>query len=299
MVSTALSPEQKTSEFNLRRFLKFLMTTLICLYLLICLALWLGQGHLIFFPSKELTVTPAHYSAIYDDVSIPGTTGELTGWWLPSEQPHAKVLLYLHGNGGNLSDNAAQAARLNRLGSSVFIIDYRGYGKSSGKFPSEKTVYEDAETVWKYLTEQRHISPHDIIIYGHSLGGAVAIDLAVKHPEAAGLIAESSFTSVRAMSMLDKHYLVFPIFLILNQRFDSIDKVGKLKMPVLFIHGSSDEVVPTWMGQALYQAAPQPKRLLIVPGGHHMDSAEIGGQRYLEAVRDFVQSISSQLRSAS
>ena len=299
MVSTALTPEEKPRKFALRRFLKLLMTTLVCLYLLICLALWLAQGHLIFFPSQELTITPAHYRAAYEDVSLPAINSELTGWWLPSRESGAKVLLYLHGNGGNLSDNAAQAARLNGLGLSVFIIDYRGYGRSIGKFPSEKTVYEDAESAWRYLTEQKRFSPHDIIIYGHSLGGAVAIDLAAKHPEAAGLIAESSFTSIRAMSMLDKHYLVFPIFLILNQRFDSIAKVGRLKMPALFIHGNADEVVPTWMGQALYQAAPQPKRMLIVPGGHHMDSAEIGGKQYLDAVRNFIQSISSQVRNAS
>ena len=205
----------------------------------------------------------------------------------------------MHGNGGNLSDNAAQAARLNRLGLSVFIIDYRGYGRSAGKFPSEKTVYEDAESAWNYLTAKKHVSPHDIVIYGHSLGGAVAIDLAAKHPEAAGLITESTFTSIRAMSTLDKHYLVFPIFLILSQRFDSIDKVAGLKMPTLFIHGSADEVVPTWMGQALYQAAPQPKRLFIVPGGHHMDSGEIGGKEYLETVRNFVDSISACVRNAS
>src|SRR5690349_13902106 len=127
MVATAASPEQKVSKFILRRFLKLLMITLICLYLLICLALWLGQGHLIFFPARELTMTPAHYRAAYDDVSIAASKGELTGWWLPSQEAGAKVLLYLHGNGGNLSDNAAQAARLNRLGLSVFIIDYRGY----------------------------------------------------------------------------------------------------------------------------------------------------------------------------
>ena len=300
MVATAApGPEQKVSRFAVRRFAKLLMTTLICLYLFILLALWLWQGHLIFFPSKELTISPAHYGARYDDVSIPGVNSELTGWWLPSTQPDAKVLLYLHGNGGNLSDNAAQAARLNRLGLSVLIIDYRGYGRSTGKFPSEKTVYEDAESAWKYLTEQRRFSAHDIIIYGHSLGGAVAIDLAMKHPDAAALITESSFTSIRAMSMLDKHYLVFPIFLILNQRFDSIDKVGRLKMPVLFIHGSADEVVPTWMGEALYNAAPQPKRLLIVPGGHHMDSAEIGGKHYLDIVSDFIQSTLNEVRNAS
>ena len=280
------------------------MTTLICLYLLLCLALWLGQGHLIFFPSKELTLTPAHFRAAYDDITIPTANGQLTGWWLPARatsgrETGGKVLLYLHGNGGNLSDNAEQAVRLNRLGLPVFIIDYRGYGRSVGKFPSEKTVYEDAEAALQYLIQQRHFSPRDIIIYGHSLGGAVAIDLAAKHPDAAGLITESSFTSIRAMSTLDKHYLVFPIFLILNQRFDSIHKVLQLKMPVLFIHGSADEVVPTRMAQALYDAAPQPKRLLIVRGGHHLDSAAIGGRPYLDAVSDFLQSIAIQVRSAS
>ena len=303
---TAATPslDRKPSGFGPRRFLKVLVITLICLYLFLCLALWLGQGHLIFFPSKELTLTPAHFRVAYDDITIPTANGQLTGWWLPAvvagaPEASGKVLLYLHGNGGNLSDNAEQAVRLNRLGLPLLIIDYHGYGRSAGTFPSEQTVYEDAETAWQFLIQQRHYSPHDIIIYGHSLGGAVAIDLAAKHPDAAALITESSFTSIRAMSMLDKHYLVFPIFLILNQRFDSIHKVPQLKMPVLFVHGSADEVVPTSMAEALYNAAPQPKRLLIVPRGHHMDSAAIGGQQYLDAVRGLLQSISIQVRAAS
>src|SRR2546421_5054425 len=178
------APDRKPSAFNLRRLVKVLVTTFICLYLLICLALWMWQGHLIFFPAKELTVTPAHYCATYDDLTISTADGQVTGWWLPARETSRRVLLYLHGNGGNLSDNAAQAARLNRLGLLVLIIDYRGYGRSAGKFPSEKTVYEDAEAAWQYLIQQRHFSPHDIIIYGHSLGGAVAIDLAAKHPDA-------------------------------------------------------------------------------------------------------------------
>jgi uncharacterized protein len=305
MVTAATpTPDRTRSTFSLRRLLKLLVITLVSLYLFLCLALWIGQGHLIFFPSKQLTLTPAHFRVSYDDVSIPTETGQLTGWWLPASETigHAtsgKLLLYLHGNAGNLSDNAEQAVRLNRLGLPVFIIDYRGYGRSAGNFPSEQTVYEDAEAAWLYLIQQRHYSPHDIIIYGHSLGGAVAIDLAAKHPDAAALITESSFTSLRAMSTLDKHYLVFPISLILNQRFDSIHKVPQLKMPVLFIHGSADEVVPTSMAKSLYAAAPQPKRLLIVPRGHHMDSAAIGGQQYLDAFSDFLQSISTQARAAS
>src|SRR5690242_13357680 len=132
MVTAATpSPDQPRSAFSLRRLLKLLVITLICLYLFICLALWVGQEHLIFFPSKELTLTPAHFRANYDDVTITPAKGQLTGWWLPAAETgghevSGKVLLYLHGNGGNLSDNAEQAVRLNHLGLPVFIIDYRG-----------------------------------------------------------------------------------------------------------------------------------------------------------------------------
>jgi len=201
------------------------------------------------------------------------------------------VVLYLHGNGSNVGANVEHANRFHRLGLSVFAIDYRGYGKSQGDFPSESQVYEDAQLAWDYLVKQRGVNPHQIYIYGHSLGGAIAIDLAVRHPEAAGLIVEGSFTSTRAMVDFQKGlFWLFPIDLLLTQRFDSLSKVDRLQMPVLFIHGTADNVVPVEMSKKLFDAAPEPKQLYIVPDGGHNNVAQIGGAEYLQIVSQFLGS---------
>jgi pimeloyl-ACP methyl ester carboxylesterase len=201
------------------------------------------------------------------------------------------VVLYLHGNGSNVGANVEHANRFHRLGLSVFAIDYRGYGKSQGDFPSESQVYEDAQLAWDYLVKQRGVNPHQIYIYGHSLGGAIAIDLAVRHPEAAGLIVEGSFTSTRAMVDFQKGlFWLFPIDLLLTQRFDSLSKVDRLQMPVLFIHGTADNVVPVEMSKKLFDAAPEPKQLYIVPDGGHNNVAQIGGAEYMQIVSKFLGS---------
>ena len=201
------------------------------------------------------------------------------------------VVLYLHGNGSNVGANVEHANRFHRLGLSVFAIDYRGYGKSQGDFPSESQVYEDAQLAWDYLVKQRGVNPHQIYIYGHSLGGAIAIDLAVRHPEAAGLIVEGSFTSTRAMVDFQKGlFWLFPIDWLLTQRFDSLSKVDRLQMPVLFIHGTADNVVPVEMSKKLFDAAPEPKQLYIVPDGGHNNVAQIGGAEYLQIVSQFLGS---------
>ena len=201
------------------------------------------------------------------------------------------VVLYLHGNGSNVGANVEHANRFHRLGLSVFAIDYRGYGKSQGDFPSESQVYEDAQLAWDYLVQQRGVNPNQIYIYGHSLGGAIAIDLAVRHPEAAGLIVEGSFTSTRAMVDFQKGlFWLFPIDWLLTQRFDSLSKVDRLQMPVLFIHGTADNVVPVEMSKKLFDAAPEPKQIYIVPGGGHNNVAQIGGAEYLQIVSQFLGS---------
>jgi len=202
-----------------------------------------------------------------------------------------RVVLYLHGNGSNMGANVEHANRFHRLGLSVFAIDYRGYGKSQGDFPSESQVYEDAQLAWDYLVKQRGVNPNQIYIYGHSLGGAIAIDLAVRHPEAAGVIVEGSFTSTRAMVDFQKGlFWLFPIDLLLTQRFDSLSKVDRLQMPVLFIHGTADNVVPVEMSKKLFDAAPEPKQLYIVPDGGHNNVAQIGGAEYLQIVSQFLGS---------
>ncbi|WP_180274553.1 alpha/beta hydrolase, partial [Tychonema bourrellyi] len=200
------------------------------------------------------------------------------------------VILYLHGNGLNVGANVEHANRFHRLGLSVFLIDYRGYGKSQGEFPTESQVYEDAQLAWDYLVKQRGINPKQIYIYGHSLGGAIAIDLAVRHPEAAGLIVEGSFTSARAMVDFQSGvYRMFPIDLLLTQRFDSIAKVDRLQMPVLFIHGTADTIVPVEMSKKLFDSAPEPKQLYIVPDAGHNNLAEFAGGEYLQRISQFVK----------
>lgn len=201
------------------------------------------------------------------------------------------VVLYLHGNASNVGSNVEHAHRFHRLGLSVFVMDYRGYGKSQGGFPSESQVYEDAQLAWDYLVKQRGINPNQIYIYGHSLGGAIAIDLAVRHPEAAGVIVEGSFTSTRAMVNFQKGlFWMFPIDFLLTQRFDSLSKVDRLQMPVLFIHGTADNVVPVEMSKKMFEAAPEPKQLYIVPDGGHTNVAQIGGAEYLQILSQFLGS---------
>lgn len=223
--------------------------------------------------------------------SASGKVERMHGWWMPEKGANGKVLLYLHGNGINIGANIAHANRFYQLGFSVLLIDYRGYGRSEGGFPTEARVYEDAAAAWDYLVKQRQIKPSQIFLYGHSLGGAIAIDLAVQHPEAAGLIVEGSFTSIREIVQHQGRFWMFPADLILNQRFDSISKVRSLEMPVLFIHGTADGMVPATMSQQLYAAAPEPKQLVLIPEAGHNDVAEVAGSQYLQAVQKFVQQV--------
>jgi pimeloyl-ACP methyl ester carboxylesterase len=254
--------------------------------------LWANQRELIFFPSRDLRQSPADVLLKYDDVRVPvsgSNTISLHGWWLPSADPATPTFLYLHGNDLNIGGNVEHIARLNRLGFSVLAVDYRGYGRSGGAFPSELQVYEDAEAAWKYLIQDRRVSPAQAFIYGHSLGGAVAIELALRHPEAAGLIVESTFTSMPEVAKTV--YWMFPVDWLLNQRFDALAKMPMLRVPVLFIHGTADKEVPSVMSERLFNAATGPKWLTLVAGGGHEDSAKVGEALYSNAVLGFVQSI--------
>ncbi|MFM7601769.1 MAG: alpha/beta hydrolase [Pseudanabaena sp.] len=264
----------------------------------VCAGLWFGQTKLVFSPEKEITTTPAQFNAKYEDVLIPvknadGTSENMHGWWLPNAKQEEKVnlsdrqvILYLHGKGKNISANAKHANRLMRMGFSVLLIDYRGYGRSEGGFPSESSVYKDAQTAWDYLV-QKGYQPNQIMIYGHSLGGAIAIDLAIKHPDALGMIVDASFTSMSDMAQLDPKYRVFPIDLLIHQRFDSIAKVRSLAVPVLYIHGTADDLIPAAMSQRLYEATPTRKQIVLIPNGGHNNNASTNEPLYLNSIRNF------------
>ncbi|MEM7552562.1 MAG: alpha/beta fold hydrolase [Cyanobacteria bacterium P01_A01_bin.84] len=250
---------------------------------------------MIFFPSSQITKTPENFSLPYQDVWLPVEFKDnrkkhyIHGWWIENRKSDGRVLLYLHGNSLNISANINRAKLYYQQGFSVLLIDYRGYGLSSGPFPSESQVYEDANIAWNYLVAKQGISPNQIFIYGHSLGGAIAINLALRYPQAAGLIVESSFTSISQIIEHRNIFSIFPVNQILTQKFDSQSKVSSLKVPVLFIHGRSDASVPSYMSEKLYNAAPKPKHLVIVDGAQHNDVGEISPSQYTESIKYFLK----------
>lgn len=262
--------------------------TVASFYLGFCFFLYFYQSRLIFHPKSLIKLTPEEVALEYEDIWLPiASGGRIHGWWLPGADP-TRTLLYLHGNGGNISDNLEHARRFQQMGFSVFLFDYRGYGLSDGPFPNESRVYEDATAAWDYLTQAREIQPADIYLYGHSLGGAIAIELASHQPQAAALIVQGSFTSMQAAAKAVGRYQLIPIRLLLTQRFDSLSKVEDLNMPLLFIHGLADDDVPARMSRQLYEASPQPKQLWLVPMAGHTDLARIAGQTYFDRVQDFL-----------
>lgn len=265
-------------------------------YCVACVVLWFRQKYFIFKPPRAIRTTPKAFNLNYEEVWLPvstasGQTIHIHGWWIPaSAAPEAKVWLYLHGNGSNVGDEVKRAFWFHQLGFSTLLIDYRGYGRSEGQFPTESSVYEDVETAWNYLTQVRHIPAERIFLYGHSLGGAIAIDLALRHPNIAGLVVEGTFTAMRSMvAHLYRQFLIFPVKLLLHQRFDSLSKVRSLSVPILFIHGTADPVVPAHMSQLLFTAATEPKQLLLVPEAGHHNVEELGSAQYLQAIQWLVE----------
>ena len=227
------------------------------------------------------------------DLAVPaGRQSErLHAWWWRAASPDAPAVLYLHGSRWNLTGQLTRIQQLHDFGFSVLAIDYRGFGHSEARMPSEQTVYEDARTAFERLAVLQP-DPARRYIYGHSLGGAVAIDLAAHLSEgdgpvpAHGLIVESTFTTLadiaRALS-----YDWLPVQWIMTQKFDSLAKIATVRMPVLLAHGDADRYVPARFSQALYDAAHAPKRLLLVEGGTHNNSMRLGSDAYREALHDF------------
>ena len=226
------------------------------------------QGELIFRPVKETWrgFNGNNYSFDEHWVQV-GSDHKLHAWWLQAQDPNAPVVLYLHGARWNLTGSVTRIDRWRQLGFSVFAVDYRGFGKSSDVAPTEAYAYEDAEAAWDYLAKLAPNRPRFVV--GHSLGGAIAAELARRRPDVAGLVLEATFTSVSDM-IEQSPWGFLPVGLILTQKFDTLAKIGELKTPVLITHGTRDSIVPFQMGERLYEAAKGPKRFIRVEGaGHH------------------------------
>ena len=247
-----------------------------------------SEKGLIFFPIRELDATPRHYQLDYEDVFFPAADStRLHGWFVPGSDPGAKpVLLWFHGNAGNISHRLDNLALLHRyLDISIFIFDYREFGLSSGHI-SKAGTYLDAQGAWKYLVEERSTDPADILLFGRSLGTALAVDLASKKP-CLGAVLEAAFTS--SHDMLRRYFFGTIPPELTQSAYDSLGKIHLIQSPLLFVHGEYDEAIPLEMAQRLFQAARAPKRLYVVPGSGHNDTYVVGGSEYFQQWRDFLE----------
>jgi fermentation-respiration switch protein FrsA (DUF1100 family) len=257
-----------------------------------CAYLDVKQREWIFRAQRDVAAMPSDYGLKYEEVwlTVPGdregARERVYAWWIPGPDAQAPALLYLHGARWSLSNNLFRIQRLQRMGFAVLAIDYRGFGRSDGELPSEAYTYADAQVAWEYLRE-RAPDPHRRFVYGHSLGGAVAIELATRNNDVAGLIADSTFTSMRDMAEA-MGYGDLAIGPLLTQRFDSLAKIATVAAPILFIHGSSDRFVPAAMSEKLYAAAREPKRLLLVESGNHRDAPGAAPEKFRAAVLDLM-----------
>lgn len=240
-------------------------TILVLAWAAMAAGVWLLQPRLVFFPYAPLHVDPRDIDLDFEDVTLTTTDGEhLHGWFVPNAQARATVLFF-HGNAGNISGRLDSIRIFHDLGLSVFIVDYRGYGRSSGK-PSETGLYRDGEAAWHYLVSERRLAPSSIVVFGRSLGGAVAARVASREGCGA-LILESTFTSLVDMG---RHYYPFlPVSLLARLRFPTIERIRDVHCPLLVVHSPQDDIVPYRFGRRLYDAAPGPKAFLEIHGGHN------------------------------
>lgn len=243
------------------------------LYAALVLVAFAFQNQLLFFPSADHIMTPRDMGLSFQDVRIPTSDGErLHGWMIPAlndEEPEGTILFF-HGNAGNISSRVPLARGLAELGYDVFLLDYRGYGKSTGR-PTEKGLYNDAQAAWQYLTTDRSVRGKNIVIYGRSLGGGPAAWLATQ-VQARALVLESTFTSVPDIAA--HHYPFLPVRWLSRTRFDTESRIARIDMPVHIIHGRNDEVVPFEHGEALYASAHSPKTFTATGDSHNQTGIE-------------------------
>lgn len=211
-----------------------------------------------------LELTPATFGMAYEDVHIEASDGvALHGWFIAGES--ARVMLFFHGNAGNISHRLESIRQFQKLGLSIFIIDYRGYGRSDGK-PNEAGIYRDALAAWQYLTIARGLAADDIVIFGRSLGGSVAAWLAAQH-RPLGLVVESAFTSVPDVAQ--EHYPWLPVRWLSHLKHSTREYIRDVQTPVLIVHSREDKIIPYHHGEAIFAAANEPRTLLTIRGSHN------------------------------
>lgn len=255
-------------------------------YAVLAVALFFYQPNLLYFPDmpgRELEVTPAAIGLDYETLTL--TTGDderLNAWFIPAEEARG-TLLFCHGNAGNISHRLESIHIFHKLGLSVLIFDYRGYGQSSG-IPSEAGTYRDAESAWRYLVDVRGIRPERIILFGRSLGASIAAELASRTTPA-GVILESAFTSVPDVAA--GLYPWLPVRWLSRYRYNTLEYLADIRSPVLIIHSHDDEIIPYSNAEILLAASHEPKQLLKLRGGHN-DGFLVSRTDYLRGLERFL-----------
>lgn len=267
--------------------MKLLLTVAVLLVMFVLL-LRASENRFVFFPAKypDGFWHPDAFGLQVEDCFFESQDGvRLHGWFVKHENPQA-TLLWCHGNAGNLSHRVDNLIKLAQLPINIFIFDYRGYGKSEGK-PDEPGIYRDALAAYDYLVSRPDVDAESLVIFGRSLGGAVAVELATQRP-CAGLILESTFTSARDMARSAFGFL--PVHLVMKTQLNSVDKIGDLDVPLLFVHGTADRVVPLRLGEKLFAVANSPKDFYKIPDADHNDTYIVGGDAYFERLGQFISS---------
>jgi hypothetical protein len=264
--------------------------SILALVLVVLIAVVLSQleKFFLFFPTSEIIATPAELGVRYEDVYFITDDGrQLNGWFIPGTSEI--TWLWFHGNGGNISHRTEEIVQIHHvLGVNLFIIDYRGYGKSQGS-PSEQGTYKDARAALAYLLSRPDVSPDQIVYFGRSLGAAVAVELAVEHPPR-GMILVAPFASISDMARI--HYPALPgAAWLARNRYNSLARIVAIESPLLVLHGDQDTIVPLSQGRKLFEAANQPKQFQILPRAGHDDTYLTSGDAYWGTISSFLETL--------
>lgn len=245
------------------------------------------EKRFVFFPTSSVECTPAQLAIAYEDAFFATEDGlRLHGWYVAGTTD--VTCLWFHGNGGNVGHRVTELALLHhRLGTNLLIFDYRGYGRSEG-IPSEQGTYRDARAALRYLRERSGVAGERIVYFGHSLGTAVAVELATANPPL-GLILVSPFASVRDMARLAFPRL--PGGWLVRNRYNSLARISNIGCPLLILHGDQDDTIPISQGRKLFDAAGPPKRFQSLPGTGHNDTFDSGGPAYWSTLEEFLSGL--------
>lgn len=241
----------------------------------------------IFFPDRILVQGPQDVGMVFEDVFLETSDGlKLHGWFVPAPH-HDCLFLFCHGNAGNISHRLENIEMLNQIGFSVFIFDYRGYGRSQGRI-TEQGFYLDAEAAYLYCARRAESEKTKLVIFGRSLGGVAAVHLASSYP-CSGVIVESTFPHLGAMAK--RHFFLPGIGNLLSGRLNAIEKIRLIQVPLLVIHGDQDDIVPIELGRELFHASETTKSFFTIEGAGHNDTFYVARQAYFDRLKDFVRSL--------